>query len=514
MKSNSKKIVFLIVLAMGFVFLPNFMLDFDRGQKTNVITPKESAGYLAKFIHVNGNWSATTSYGWCSGDGSWSNPYTIENVTIDASSSPTGSGIFINNSKNDYFIIRNCTVYNAGSGQYDGGIKLENTNNGTLTNNNCSNNARDGIILINNCENNTISGNIVDNNYTGIFLKDECNNNIISGNTANDDITGITLNDCNNNTLSGNTACNSSSNGIYLSNTCTNNTILGNTVNDNEIGMYFYNCNYNIITENTVNDNIDNTGIVLDGCNNNIISENIASNNTYTGIILINSCNNNTISGNILSDNKYGINIGNSINNIIYGNFFLANEIHAMDNGTDNKWNSMTIGNYWDNHTGPDTTPQDGIVDVSYTHIGGSAGSIDYLPIAEDGAPRITIHAPSAGSSFSSVAPFFNIEVIDDFLFEMWYTIDGGLNNYTFTENGTIDQSAWDALGEGSVTITFYANDIVGNEAFEEVTLTKSFSEEGPDPGGIVIIVVISIVGGVAVISGLYIFMKKRATPE
>jgi len=120
----------------------------------------------------------------------------------------------------------------------------------------------------------------------------------------------------------------------------------------------------------------------------------------------------------------------------------------------------------------------------------------------------------SAGSSFGSSTPSFNVEVNDDYLFEMWYTLDGGLNNYTFTENGTIDQSAWDALDDGSITIIFYANDLVGNEAFEEVTITKSVSLEGLNPGVIVIIVVVSIVGGVAVIAGLYIFMKKRVTPE
>jgi hypothetical protein len=144
----------------------------------------------------------------------------------------------------------------------------------------------------------------------------------------------------------------------------------------------------------------------------------------------------------------------------------------------------------------------------------GPTGSIDYLPIAEDGAPTITIHSPSAGSSFGSSAPSFNVEVNDDFLFEMWYTLDGGLNNYTFTENGTIDQSAWDALGDGSVTIIFYANDLVGNEAFEEVTITKSVTVEGPDSGDIIFIVVLSIVAGVAVVAGVYLYMKKRTALE
>ena len=40
MKSNSKKILILIVLGMGFVFLPNIKLDFGDGQKFNIIHPK------------------------------------------------------------------------------------------------------------------------------------------------------------------------------------------------------------------------------------------------------------------------------------------------------------------------------------------------------------------------------------------------------------------------------------------------------------------------------------------
>jgi len=271
-----------------------------------------------------------------------------------------------------------------------------------------------------------------------------------------------------------------------------------------------------------------------------------------------------------------------------------------MDNGTDNKWNSITIGNYWDNHTGPDND-SDGIVDIPYTYINASAGSIDYLPIA---AISITINSPSEGDGFSSVAPNFSVTITGVNLDTMWYTLDGGLHNYTFTENGIINQSAWDAMADGAITITFYASDILGNidsaevdiikdivapiiiinspaegdrfgknaplfnitvtennldlmwysfdgglttfafinntvfnqtawtaldqgnvtitfyardlagnEASESVTVIKSVPS-GLDPGVIITIVVISIVGGVAVITVVYIFMKKRATPE
>ena len=77
MKSNKKNIIVLLVLVTGLVILPNIKLDFDPDQKSNVINPKPSAGYIKSYIHVDGNWSATTSNGWCYGDGSWGNPYII-----------------------------------------------------------------------------------------------------------------------------------------------------------------------------------------------------------------------------------------------------------------------------------------------------------------------------------------------------------------------------------------------------------------------------------------------------
>ena len=605
MKSNTKKIVILLTLGLVFPIILNNNFNFSVEQTTfnNLKTSSfYNGGIMIDGLATtnttySGNWTWAVSQPWCYDD---NGVYVIEDLTINASSSPTGSGIYILDSDNEYFIIRNCNVYDAGSGLYDGGIKLEDANNGILINNNCSNNLGNGILLDTNCKNNTLSGNTVNNNslgiylyfcdntmvsgntandnqwgiyleesngntvlgnpaignsqhgiyatfcdynnitgntlnnnYDGIYLDGDCNNNTISGNNATDNVSGIVLNDSNNNTLLGNSASNNTNNGIYLLNTCTNTTISGNIASDNEVGMYIYECNYNIITGNTANDNTDREGIVLDGSNNNIVSRNTIDGNEFG--IFIYDANNNTIIGNTISKNKVsgihidedsdyneftenilrnnaiGLNI-NSLNenNLVYKNFFLNNGKHASDSGPANKWNSTVIGNYWDNHTTPDVSPQDGIVDSPYAFIGGSVGSVDYLPIAEDGAPIVIIHSPSAGSSFGSAAPSFNVEVIDDYLFEMWYTIDGGLNNYTFTENGIIDQSAWEALPDGSVTITFYAIDIAGNEAFEEVTVIKGVPVDGLDPGVIALIVIVSVIGGVALLGAILVILEKK----
>ncbi len=245
-------------------------------------------------------------------------------------------------------------------------------------------------------------------------------------------------------------------------------------------------------------------------------------------------------------------------------------------------------------------------MDTPYTYIGGSAGSIDHFPIADDEEPLVTINSPSNNDLFVKNAPAFSLTITETYLFEMWYTLDGGLNNYTFTKftgiidqsvwnamtdgiitltfyasdkpgnigsaevsiekdatgpiiviespssgsefgvnapgfiiivtddhldsiwysldggvnnftitlNATIDHTTWASLPEGSITITFYANDTLGNLSFEEITITKSIPSGGVDPTVIVVIVVVSIVAGVAVIAVIYIFMKKRALTD
>ncbi len=375
-----KKTRILIVLGLFFVGLSIFNnnnrinnsavvaeVDLREDDNANLTNPKGSAFWTVDYIHIDGNWSDTLKEDWCNGDGSWGNPYVIENVIIDASSSPTENGIFINNSKNDYFIINNCTVTKAGIGTWESGIKLENTNNGSLTNNNCSNNVRMGILLYNDSDNNTISGNTANNNYNGIFLQNS-ENNIISGNTANNnDWSGISLlGDSDNNTISGNTA-NNNYNGIFLQDS-DNNIISGNTVNNNDL--------YGIL--------------LLEVSDDNTISGNTASNagTTYqnVGIYLDDDCDNNTISGNLIKDNvNNGIFIKESScenNNIYYNSFTGTTGSHASDNGTNNNWNSTLIGNYWDNHTSPDLN-KDGIVDDPYNWITGAADSVDNHPLAQ-----------------------------------------------------------------------------------------------------------------------------------
>ncbi len=384
----------------------------EIGEEPNLRNPIISSYWTTNFIHIDGNWSATAfTYDWCNGDGSWENPYIIENVTIDASSSPTGSGIYIKNSKNDYFIIKNCTAYNSGTDYYDGGIKLENTNNGTLINNNCSNNAGCGIVMILGCENNTLRGNTAnENSYNGIRLNDFCSNNFIldntiynnqyqgvyiteycdyndiSGNIINDNhddgihldsssyntffgntITnnngaGIFIHRCNHNTISGNTVNYNTGPGIYLSNgnplNNDHHNVSENTINYNNVGITLYVSNLNMIYQNTANDN-PNFGMTLYDSDNNTILENNFNHSDYG--IYLSECEYNNISGNMVNNHRtYGILFDSCYNNTLmentlYNNFNGIFLEYSDDNSlvgntaNSNGWNGIHIYESYNN---------------------------------------------------------------------------------------------------------------------------------------------------------------------
>ena len=273
MKSNIKIVLFTLVILFLFsnVFMAFRSEDMNLAEfneeTPNQIEQSGSWNLIGTTISIDNNWTAVeAAHDWCTGEGTESEPYLIENVTIDAQGS--GSCIKIQNN-NDYFIIQNCSLYHSGSIP-NAGITLYNVTNGKIINNYCysnyhgiyikyssyntvsgnnaSYNARGGLDLTE-CDNNTISGNIANSNYWGIDLS-ESDNNKVSDNTASYNILeGIELNECDNNTISGNIASYNSK-GIELS-FSDNNTVSGNTFSNNVNGIYMWNCNNTKVSENT-----------------------------------------------------------------------------------------------------------------------------------------------------------------------------------------------------------------------------------------------------------------------
>ena len=108
-----------------------------------------------------------------------------------------------------------------------------------------------------------------------------------------------------------------------------------------------------------------------------------------------------------------------------------------------------------------------------------STGNIGFTEVTirkDVTAPTININSPTLNELFGTSAPSFNVEIYDANLDLMWYTLDNGLTNTTFTTNGTINQALWDALPEGNIVLRFYANDSAGNIGFTEVTIRKDVS--------------------------------------
>ncbi|MFX0037564.1 MAG: NosD domain-containing protein [Candidatus Hermodarchaeota archaeon] len=164
---------------MGIILVlsPNFNIDlnFNEGNKDKLnldnenLKSSEISGKI--FISENSGWLNFKNAGRCTGNGSSSDPYVIEDLVINASGS--GSCIIIEYS-DVYFRIENCTLFNSGSLEINAGIKLRYVINGKIINNTSYNNRRG--IYITYSDNNTFIGNTLIDDHYAIYLEYSFNN--------------------------------------------------------------------------------------------------------------------------------------------------------------------------------------------------------------------------------------------------------------------------------------------------------------------------------------------------
>jgi len=176
-----------ILMFIGFLFV--FSLTFNaliviRGSNIKPEDLKYNLKSSANSdkIYINNNWTEAKAAGICTGEGTASNPYLIEDLVINAGG--IGNGIFIENST-DYFKIENCTTFNSGGADTQGGIKLNKVHNGILVNNTTYDNWQG--ILIWSSINLQIIKNRIFNNTSGIELV-YTNDSILYLNTLNNEI--------------------------------------------------------------------------------------------------------------------------------------------------------------------------------------------------------------------------------------------------------------------------------------------------------------------------------------
>lgn len=359
---------------------------------------------------------------WCRGTGTEDNPYTFKNAKFNGGN--TQSCLTIRDTS-VHFEVAGCKTYNSGPDANHGGIVLENVQNGKLNDNNCSANNNTGILVSKNSQHNEIMNNLISNNNKSGIIVNASHFNVLRNNTIKTNTHGILL----------------------------------NRTHDNNL------------TDNYVHDNLKD-GVLLYKSKNTTIDDNNCSSNPRNGINLLAS-NYTQILGNIFDSNAlHGIiangTLTGSNNNTIHSNYFWNNHEHARDLGTDNKWNCSEIGNYWDNYTGADVNPKDGIGDTPHEF---RKSATDYLPKA---APMILSISPEENSLYALTPPTLTISYIEPYLDELWYGILGGSKNITIEQDKfTVDGGLWNEFGNGSLTIRVFINDTLGKENYRDLLLRK-----------------------------------------
>ncbi|TKJ24164.1 MAG: hypothetical protein CEE43_00340 [Promethearchaeota archaeon Loki_b32] len=122
-------------------------------------------------------------------------------------------------------------------------------------------------------------------------------------------------------------------------------------------------------------------------------------------------------------------------------------------------------------------------------------------------APIIIITSPNNNDVFETKAPTFQISIDELNLESMWYSLDGGITNITFSElNGVINQSIWYNIHGGDILITFYAQDRPGNIGIESVLVKKRYPPQQQISGYNLFMIIGAILG----ISIIILKLKKQ----
>jgi len=394
----------------------------------------------------NFTWDQVSQFAWCTGEGSYSNPYSIASVVIDAQS--VGSCIRIENSYSNYFSIEGCLIMNAQAIGGEAGIVLDQVHNGTIFN----------------CE--------IGENYAGIYLSHSKNITIKTNDMENNAGQGIILYQSQGNQIIENYLEGSQYYGLFLNAGSNNNSVSGNTIED------------------TTGAATHGDGIRIRDSESNNITENILMYNDKGIKIEHNSHYNRIINNTILNNSVYGALViadtGESHNNQFSLNLFdNPSAQNAYDNGTNTNWDNGIIGNYWSDYSGVDVN-DDEIGDTPYS-VAGIGGGIDNFPIWDDGddiLPIVSILTPLNNSEYTSTAPTYSIDVIEVNLDTIYYNISGSAGDFVqvISElSGSIDQSLWDSLPVGTYLFTVYVNDTAGNLDSDSITIIKE-STGSPAP--------------------------------
>ena len=114
-----------------------------------------------------------------------------------------------------------------------------------------------------------------------------------------------------------------------------------------------------------------------------------------------------------------------------------------------------------------------------------SSGNLNWVEveiIKDATAPIVSILNLIPGEIFNTTAPEFALEITELHLNRTWYAINGSEKIYFAESLGSINQTMWESLPNGSVLIQFFAIDKVGNVGTAEIVVLKYVETETPPP--------------------------------
>ncbi len=160
----------------------------------------------------------------------------------------------------------------------------------------------------------------------------------------------------------------------------------------------------------------------------------------------------------------------------------------------------------------------DGLINLTFyiNDTLGKSGSDSILIIKDTIDPIITINNLLTNQEFEG-PPTFSLTIDEDNLDSIWYTVDGGITNYTCSASDTINLNAWEALSEGKITITFYIKDTANNVNSTSIQIYKvstSIKKNGEPDNFIIIILVIIIIIGAVSIGGALAVKKNKISKQ
>lgn len=442
-------------------------------------------------------------------------PFIIRNCTISNSGSyVTPCGIKLDKVNNSH--IFNNILYSIGTG-----IRLESSYNNTIENNRVFLNPVYGIHLyFYNYKNIVFNNSLYDNNE-GITIitsnENEIYKNVLFQNSRGIDLQGTSEK----NEVFENNILNSTNYGMYFY-AAGGNKIKENLILNSLTGINLKtNSHENNFTRNVIH-NSTAYGVYFDNTTAES-TNNLFYNNSFNNPDGMNAFDdgattnwNNSIIGNywqdyagqdlnddLIGDTPYNIfpNSGRTdflpiwydppdinINSPVPYSFFGDNDnppnfnIRITDPNLDTMWYTLNLESTKFIITQNDTIDQptwsdfpDGDIPIRF-YANDSGGNINYkqvIVIKDATAPIINVITPMSGEIFGVHPPNFQVYVKDHTLNSTWYSLDFGLTNFTFTDNGTIDHTTWSNLPDGFITIRFYANDTGGKLNYTDIIIEK-----------------------------------------